>query len=217
LGVDVQEEIRRVAGLDDRAIDALLRAGRLAALAAALATAAGVGGFAVYAMLSATIAGAAGIIGLTLPFSVYLIAASLLAFATNPLVLLATTVGGGEWLRRSANRMMRAELVPLLVAFGAMKSADPEARGRARALAEHLADRYREYSKGDRERRAQLRQAFPAFRATLGERACEPIIRAPSTLGVSAVFRSAKRWARRLTPVGDPGCSSSRKSEPTPH
>ncbi|MGH6914908.1 MAG: hypothetical protein ACREH3_14525, partial [Geminicoccales bacterium] len=166
LGADVQEEVKRVTGLDDRTIDALLRTGRLAALAAALAAATGVGGFAVYAMLSATIAGAAGIIGLTLPFSVYLTATSLLACAANPLVLSVATVGGSAWLMRSANRRMRAELVPLLVGFAAMKSDDPEARSRSRALVEHLADRYREFLKGDRDRRAQLRQAFPAFPVT---------------------------------------------------
>jgi hypothetical protein len=217
LGADVQEEIRRVTGLDDHTIDALLRTGRLAALAAALAAAAGIGGFAVYAMLSATIAGAAGIIGLTLPFSVYLIATSLLAGVANPLVLLVLIVGGGAWWTRSANRRMQAELVPLLVAFAAMKSVDPEARGRSRALVAHLADRYQEFLNSDRDRRAQLRQAFPAFPVTLGERACQLIIRAPLTPGVSAVFRSTKRWALRSTPAGDAGCSSPRKSEPTPH
>jgi hypothetical protein len=215
LGADVQEEVRRVTGLDPRTIEALVRAGSLAALAAALAAAAGLGGFAVYAMLSATIAGAAGIIGLTLPFSVYLTATSLLACLVNPVVLLVIAVGGGVIWARSANRRMRAALVPLLVAFAAMKSADPEARGRARALVAHLADRYREFLDGDRERQAQLRRAFPAFQATLGERACELTIRQRLTAGVSAVFRSSKRWPRRSTPAGDPGCSSSRKSAAT--
>jgi nucleotide-binding universal stress UspA family protein len=193
LGADVQEEVRRVTGLDPRTIETLVRTGKLAALAAAVAAAAGISGFAVYAMLSATIAGAAGIIGLTLPFSVYVMATSLLACLVNPVVLSVATVGGGVFWVRSANRRMRAELVPLLVAFAAMKSADPEARGRSRALVAHLANRYREFLDGGRVRRAQLRQAFPAFPATLGERACELIIRAPSTPGVSAAFPSMKR------------------------
>ncbi|MGH6899564.1 MAG: hypothetical protein ACREJ5_23930 [Geminicoccaceae bacterium] len=193
LGPGVQEEVRRVAGLNDLSKDTLIRAGRLAALGTGLATVAGVGGFPVYAMLSATIAGAAGIIGLTLPFSVYLMATSLLACATNPLVLSVAISGGTGWWTTSANRKMRAELVPLLVAFAAMKSADPEARGRSRALVEHLAGRYREYLYGDRDRRAQLRQAFPAFPVTLGERACQLVIHAPLTPGVSAVFRSIRR------------------------
>jgi hypothetical protein len=193
LGTDVQEEVRRLARLNDLTMETLLRAGSLTALGAALAAVVGAGGFAVYAMLSATIASAAGIIGLTLPFSVYLTLTSLLAFLCNPLVLLVAIVGGGAWWTRSANRRMRAELVPLLVAFAAMKSADPEARGRSRALAEHLADRYREFLAGDRNRRAQLRQAFPAFPVTWGEQACQLIIRTPLTPGVSAVFRSIKR------------------------
>ena len=74
-----------------------------------------------------------------------------------------------------------------------MKSADAEARGRSRALVEHLADRYREFLDGDRDRQEQLRQAFPAFPVTSGERACQLIIRPPLTPGVSAVFRSIKR------------------------
>ena len=98
LGADVQEEVRRVAGLDDLSMETLVRAGSLAALATALAAATGVGGFAVYAMLSATIASAAGIIGLTLPFSVYLTATSLLALPANPLVVSVAIVGGGACL-----------------------------------------------------------------------------------------------------------------------
>ena len=217
LAPEVQEEIRRVAQLDDLTANTLARAGSVAAVGGGLAAAIGIGGFAVYATLSATNASAAGIIGLTLPFSVYITAAALLTCATNPLVLAAAIAGGTAWWKTSANGKMQAMLVPLLVAFAVMKSADPEARGRSRALVEHLADRYREFVNGDRERRAQLRQAFPAFPVTLGERACELIIRPPLTAGVSAVFRSRKRWARRSTPAGDPGYSSSRKSEPTPH
>jgi hypothetical protein len=164
LGPNVQEEIRRLARLNDLTANTLACAGSLSALAAALAAVPAAGGFAVYATLSATIASAAGIIGLTLPFSVYVTLTSLLAFASNPLVLLVAIVGGGAWWTRSANLRMRAELVPLLVAFAAMKSADPEARGLSRALVEHLTDRYREFLHGDRDRQAQLQQAFPAFR-----------------------------------------------------
>ena len=156
-------EVRRVAKLNDLAMETLLRAGSLTALGAALAAAIGAGGFSVYAMLSATIACAAGIIGLTLPCSVYLTLSSLLAFMRNLLVLLVAIVGGGAWWMRSANRRMRAELVPLLVAFAALKSVDPEGRGRSRALVAHLADRYREFLNSDRDRQAQLQQAFPAF------------------------------------------------------
>jgi hypothetical protein len=164
LGGDVREQVRRVAGLDDLAMDTLVRAGALAALGTGLATATGVGGFAVYAMLSTTIANVVGLIGLTLPFSAYLTATSLLAFACNPLVVLVVIVCGGARLVTLANQRMHAELVPLLVAFAALKSADPDAGGRSRALVEHLADRYREFLNSDRDRRAQLRRAFPAFR-----------------------------------------------------
>jgi hypothetical protein len=164
LGPDVQEEMRRVAGLNDLSIDTLVRAGAIAALGTGLATATGVGGFAVYAMLSATIANVVGLVGLTLPFSAYLIVTSLLAFAANPLVVLAVVVCGGARLATVANQRMHAGLVPLLVAFAALKSDDPAARGRVQGLAEHLADRYREFLYGDRERQSQLRRAFPAFR-----------------------------------------------------
>jgi hypothetical protein len=165
LGADVQEEVRRAARLDDFSMGALVRAGRLAALGTGLSAATGVGGFAVYAMLSATIANVVGLVGLTLPFSAYLMATSLLAFITNPLVVLVAVVGGGARLGTLANRRMRAELVSLLVAFAALKSADPETRGRSRALVAHLADRYEEFLDGDRDRRAELLRAFPAFRA----------------------------------------------------
>lgn len=165
LGADVREEVRRAARLDDLAMETLVRAGGLTALGTGLAALAGVGGFAVYAMLSATIANVVGLVGLTLPFSAYLIATSLLAFLTNPLVVLVAIVGGGARLVTLANRRMHAELVPLLVAFASLKSADPEARGRSRALVAHLADRYEEFLDGDRDRRAQLLRAFPAFRA----------------------------------------------------
>jgi hypothetical protein len=165
LGPDVQEEVRRAAELDDLAMETLIRAGRLAALGTGLSAATCIGGFAVYATLSVTIANAVGLVDLTLPFSAYLMVTSLLAFITNPLVVLVAVVGGGARLVTLANRRMRAELVPLLVAFAAVKSADPEARGRSRALVEHLTDRYQEFLSGDHDRRAQLLRAFPAFRA----------------------------------------------------
>jgi hypothetical protein len=57
-------------------METLVRAGGLTALGTGLAALIGGGGFAVYAMLSATIANVVGLVGLTLPFSAYLMATS---------------------------------------------------------------------------------------------------------------------------------------------
>ena len=162
-GADVREKVRRAAELDELAMETLVRAGGLTALGIGLAALPSVDGFAVYAMLSATIANVVGLVGLTLPFSAYLMMTSSLAFITNPLVVLVAVVGGGARLVTLANRRMRAELVPLLVAFAALKSklmADAEARARSRALVEHLADRYREFLNADRDRRGSCSGPF---------------------------------------------------------
>lgn len=171
VGDDVREQVMRIARLDDLSLEALARTGGLTALGVGLAGVIGSAGFAAYTTLNATIASVSGLVGLTLPFSAYVIAASLLAFATNPYVLLAAVGGGGVWLVRSANRRMQAGLLPLLVAFAVVKAegaAGP--RSRSRDLARHLAGRYQEFLDGDPQRRAQLLSAFPAFRDPKGSR-----------------------------------------------
>jgi len=162
---DLQDEVRRVAGLNDLSVRTLRRAGSLAALGAGLTSVVGVAGFTAYTTLSATIATVGGLVGLALPFSVYVTAASLLAFVTNPLVVAAVAAGGSTWLVKATDRRMRAELLPLLVTFAAAEAkSTTHSRRQVRDLADHLAGRYEEFLAGDSERRAQLRQAFPAFR-----------------------------------------------------
>jgi hypothetical protein len=165
MGDDLRERVRQHAKLDDLSRQTLARAGALAALGAGLAVVTGAAGFAAYTTLIATISTVGGLVGITLPFFVYVIATSLLAFVTNPLVVLAAVGGGSAWLVKWANRRMRAEILPLLVAFAAAKAEDTaEARSHVRDLARHLSDRYQEFLDGDPKRRAQLRRAFPAFR-----------------------------------------------------
>jgi len=162
---DLRDKVRRVAGLDDLSVRTLRRAGSLAALGAGLTNVVGVAGFTAYTTLNATIATVGGLVGLPLPFSVYVMATSLLAFITNPLVVLAVAAGGSTWLVKSANKRMRAELLPLLVTFAAAETqSTTHSRRPVRDLAVHLANRYQEFLASDPELRAQLRRAFPAFR-----------------------------------------------------
>ena len=170
---DLRERVRQHAKLDDLSQRTLARAGALAALGAALAGVTAAAGFAAYTTLIATISTVGGLVGITLPFFVYVTATSLLAFATNPLVVLAVAVGGGTCLVKSANRRMRAELLPLLVAFAAAKAEDTaEARSRVRDLARHLADRYQEFLDAGPKRRAQLLRAFSGLPSPQGEPSC---------------------------------------------
>jgi hypothetical protein len=104
---DMQERIRIDAGLADLSATALKRTGALAAVGSALIGTVGVAGFAAYTTVTSVIATAAGLVGLTLPFAVYLHATAALAFLSNPWLMALALLGGGHFAVKKGNRQMR--------------------------------------------------------------------------------------------------------------
>lgn len=161
-----REKIMQQAKLDDFTAQTLLRSGVLSSLGIGLASLVGTAGFTAYTTLNAAIAGLGSLAGLTLPFSVYITATSLLAFLSNPLVVVAVTSGGAACLANRANKKLRGELFPLLVALACAKSGSSVgARLQVRELAQHLNARYQEFLHGEADRRTRLQRAFPTFGA----------------------------------------------------
>jgi hypothetical protein len=120
LPADLQERIRRQAGLADLSAAALKRTGAIAAVGAALVGSVGMAGFAAYTTITSVIASAAGLVGLTLPFAVYIHATAALALLSNPFVLGAAILVGGHEAIALVEEMARY--------FKIRRTADPTVR-----------------------------------------------------------------------------------------
>ena len=138
-----RSEFRIDAGLADLTATALKRTGALAAVGSALIGTVGVAGFAAYTTVTSVIATAAGLVGLTLPFAVYLHATAALAFLSNPWLMALALLGGGHFAVKKGNRQMRDRLIPVMVATAVMAAVTGEPTNRrATALSELLAKYY---------------------------------------------------------------------------
>jgi hypothetical protein len=126
LPAELQDRIRKQAGLADLSVTALKRAGAIAAVGSALAGSVGIAGFAAYTTFTSTIASMVGLLGLTLPFAVYVHATAALAFLSNPLVTGAVILAGGHFGLARANRQIQDRLVPIMVATAVMASTTDE-------------------------------------------------------------------------------------------
>lgn len=160
---DVRERIQREAGVTDLSAEALKRTGGIAAVGGALVGTVGIAGFAAYTTVTSVIATAAGLVGLTLPFGVYIHATAALAFLSNPLVLTAATLLGGHFALSRANRQIRDRFVPIMVATAVMAAAaTPQPWGQSRLVAE-LARYFSTLKTADRKLGAQIHNTFRCF------------------------------------------------------
>lgn len=161
---NLQEQIRREAGLADLSTAALKRTGAIAAVGSALIGTVGVAGFAAYTTVTSVIAAAAGVVGLTLPFTVYLHATAALAFLSNPWVMALAFAGGGHFVVKRANQQMRGRLVPVMVATAVMATVAGETDNRRVAtLSELLSKYYKLRSTDDRKAYTEISNTFPCF------------------------------------------------------
>jgi len=132
--------------------------------AGGLAAIVSVSGFSAYTTLTSVLAGTAGLVGVTLPFSTYIFATSLLAFLTNPLFLLGGGAAFALWATKKTNKKLRARMLPLLVSLSVVEAAG---RGPDRRAINELADTAniaREFlSKNDWVDHKPLEKTFPGF------------------------------------------------------
>lgn len=160
-----QARIRDELEIDRLGIEALLRTGALATLGGVLSATVALGGFGAYAFLNSAIAAVAGLVGLTLPFGVYVFATSTLAFLSNPLTLAVLTLGGGALLRSRANAAIRDRYLTVLVTLSIIAHANPsDHQHPTDALVSHARRRYSEFIGASPSERRAYQRAFPAFR-----------------------------------------------------
>jgi len=160
---DVRERVQREAGVSDLSADALKRTGAIATVGGALVGTVGIAGFAAYTTVTSVIATAAGLVGLTLPFGVYVTATSALAFLSNPFVLTAATLLGGHFALSRANRQIRDRFIPIMVATAVMAAAaTPLPTGQSRLVGE-LARYFSALKTADRKLAAQIHNTFRCF------------------------------------------------------
>ena len=111
-----REMLRKETGADQITDSYIRKAIVSGTLSTAFAAAVSVGGFAFYTGAVSLLATLAGLVGLTLPFSVYIGLTSTIAVISNPLFFVPVVAGGGWWLYSYQNHKMRRRLAPLVVA-----------------------------------------------------------------------------------------------------
>ena len=84
-------------------------------LGTAMITVVEVAGFSAYIFAVKMLASIAGLVGLTLPFAAYTTLTSLIAFLTQPWILIIFLLGGAQWAKRRTRRKMRDRMLPILV------------------------------------------------------------------------------------------------------
>jgi hypothetical protein len=143
-----------------RAINAGMLAGGIAGLV-------GISGFAAYTTITSVLSVLS--FGL-LPFSGYIFATSLLAFATKFYVIVPALLVGGSWLSSRANEKINDRLFPIFVSLTIISSSSQDRNRSAEIEFEEKFKKLNEESKSDEVAQRQLRDAFPCFewRSQLG-------------------------------------------------
>ncbi len=133
-----REKIRNEIGADQITDSYIRKAIVSGTLSTAFATVVSVGGFAFYTGAVSLLATLAGLVGLTLPFSVYVGLTSTIAVVANPLFFVPVVAGGGWWLYTRQNKAMRRRLAPLVVAQAVLNHVGRSAVGGEDHLEEAL-------------------------------------------------------------------------------
>jgi hypothetical protein len=159
-----QAAIRENLDIDRLGAEALVKSGALSSLGVGIGAAVAIGGFGSYTLLTSTMASVAGLVGVTLPFKAYILAASGLAFLSNPIVIGIAAVGGGVWMRRRVNRDIHDKHAAVQVALSIVaRSGQSTSPDLARTFTENARERYQEYRRATGSARKLYTTAFPAF------------------------------------------------------
>ncbi len=125
---DQQDEIRRKLGIEDLSALLLRRLIAQGSAGTIFAVTVEVAGFAAYKGAVVALASLGKLIGVTIPFGVYLKLTSLIAVLSNPLALLVLIGGGGLLKYKTQSVAVREQLIPVLVVLMMLQredSADP--------------------------------------------------------------------------------------------
>ena len=118
-----RERLRNELDVDELSREAIRKAIVSGSLGTAFASVVQVAGFGAYMAAVKALAAAAGLVGITVPFSVYATLTSAIAVAANPLFVVPALLGGGWLLTRYTNNKMRNNLLPVLVTQSTVQAA----------------------------------------------------------------------------------------------
>ena len=110
-----RDKILKEIGTERLSQDIVRKALITGALGTAMITVVKVAGFSAYVFAVKMLASIAGLVGLTLPFVAYTALTSLIAFITQPWILIIFFFGGAHWAKRSIRRKIHDKLLPILV------------------------------------------------------------------------------------------------------
>jgi hypothetical protein len=164
--LDIKDRQRLIDKLevDELSTDVLIKLISAGTFATGFASAVSIAGFAAYTTLSASIATVSGLIGVTLPFAVYINAAAAMAFMTNPYVLIVSVLGLGSWMTMKSNKTIRRQLLPYLVAYSVVnQNPDEFDPNDLDGLANAVSDRRRDMPFEEGDSRKLVKKAFPSI------------------------------------------------------
>ncbi|PPR64939.1 MAG: hypothetical protein CFH08_01058 [Alphaproteobacteria bacterium MarineAlpha3_Bin7] len=142
---------------------ALVRLISVGSFGGALATVVGISGFSAYTAVSSAIATIFGLVGITLPFSFYILSSSVLAFLTNPLVLIPGLIGLGFFLTKKKNKQIKERLIPVLVTYSVLSQSPEKLRDEDETLAKAIMDETDRLRKADDSEKRDLEKAYPGL------------------------------------------------------
>ena len=161
-----QQRLLDELGVDGFSTDILIKLISGGTFAGGFATLVSVAGFSAFTTLTSAIAAVSGLIGVTLPFSVYVTATSTLAFLINPYVIVAGGLGIGSWVTMKSNKAIRSQLLPILVTLSVVCQDPSDINPTSvETIASEIGDRYRDLPFEEGDERKMLIKAFPTIPA----------------------------------------------------
>jgi hypothetical protein len=134
------------------------------AFASAFAASVSVAGFTAYLAVTTALAAVSALIGITFPFIVYIYATAAMAFLTDPIVLITGGAGLTAWLTSRSNKTILRRLLPTVVAFSTISSADAsDAETSLNQLVRHISCRQNELGSAEKKHANTLRKCFPGI------------------------------------------------------
>ena len=119
---DQKEKLQKELNVSELSQQTIRKAITTGSLGIAFAALVEIAGFSAYIFATKTLAVIAGIIGLTLPFSVYVALTSFMAFLANPFVLVLLLTGFLSFITKKSNKKIRNAFLPNLVSQIAISS-----------------------------------------------------------------------------------------------
>lgn len=111
-----QQQIKRQLGVGELKNEYLKKVIKSGAIWGALKVIATTAGFSFYTGLTSLLAGTVGLVGLTLPFGIYMSATSIVAVLANPIFMMGLFTGYGYYFISKNDKAIRQRLITIIIA-----------------------------------------------------------------------------------------------------